>query len=307
MGANGAGKSTLVKILTGAMRPDAGRILIRGEARDVRSPAEARRAGLVSGLPGAVADPRSRRGCQSAPDAARRSSRSGTGCASSASPTSTSATPPATFRSPCCACSTSRARWRIEPDVLLLDEMTAALPAEPRRARARRGARARAEAGRSVIFISHRFLEISALCDRATVLRDGETVGVVDIAPGRRGKDRRADARRARSRRRARRCGDGAGAAAGGGRPARGFACATCSVGTKLEDVSFDLHDGEVAGRRRARRPGAGRAVRRALRLDPAVRRHHRGRRPAGALPPSRRRDRRRASPMCPATAPTRC
>ena len=48
MGANGAGKTTLVKILTGAVRPDAGRILIRGQDRDVRSPAEARRAGLVS-------------------------------------------------------------------------------------------------------------------------------------------------------------------------------------------------------------------------------------------------------------------
>src|SRR5919197_4819096 len=48
MGANGAGKSTLVKILTGAIRPDAGQILIRGEARAVHSPADARRAGLVS-------------------------------------------------------------------------------------------------------------------------------------------------------------------------------------------------------------------------------------------------------------------
>ena len=45
MGANGAGKSTLVKILTGAIRPDAGDVLIRGEARDLSSPARARRAG----------------------------------------------------------------------------------------------------------------------------------------------------------------------------------------------------------------------------------------------------------------------
>src|SRR6185437_2706773 len=47
MGANGAGKSTLVKILTGAIRPNAGQILVRGEPRDLHSPTEARRAGLV--------------------------------------------------------------------------------------------------------------------------------------------------------------------------------------------------------------------------------------------------------------------
>src|SRR5690242_13468598 len=48
MGANGAGKSTLVKILTGAIRPDAGRIAVRGRERSVHSPAEARNGGLVS-------------------------------------------------------------------------------------------------------------------------------------------------------------------------------------------------------------------------------------------------------------------
>src|SRR5262245_14880871 len=48
MGANGAGKSTLVKILTGAVRPDRGSILVRGRERAAHSPAEARRGGLVS-------------------------------------------------------------------------------------------------------------------------------------------------------------------------------------------------------------------------------------------------------------------
>jgi len=48
MGANGAGKSTLVKILTGAVHPDSGRIAVRGRERTVHSPAEARRGGLVS-------------------------------------------------------------------------------------------------------------------------------------------------------------------------------------------------------------------------------------------------------------------
>ena len=48
MGANGAGKSTLVKILTGAVHPDDGTILVRGEPYVARSPAEARQGGVVS-------------------------------------------------------------------------------------------------------------------------------------------------------------------------------------------------------------------------------------------------------------------
>src|SRR5262245_48868030 len=48
MGANGAGKSTFVKILTGAVNPDSGQIVVRGNERRANSPAEARRNGLVS-------------------------------------------------------------------------------------------------------------------------------------------------------------------------------------------------------------------------------------------------------------------
>src|SRR5690349_5992529 len=48
MGANGAGKSTLVKILTGGVRPAAGRITVRGRERTAHPPADARRNGLVS-------------------------------------------------------------------------------------------------------------------------------------------------------------------------------------------------------------------------------------------------------------------
>ena len=47
MGANGAGKSTFVKILTGALKPDAGHVRIKGRDSTVGSPAEARQSGLV--------------------------------------------------------------------------------------------------------------------------------------------------------------------------------------------------------------------------------------------------------------------
>ena len=59
----------------------------------------------------------------------------------------------------------------------MLDEITAALPADlsERVFKVVRDFRSR---GASVIFISHRMAEIAMLCDRATVLRDGVTVGV---------------------------------------------------------------------------------------------------------------------------------
>jgi galactofuranose transport system ATP-binding protein len=48
VGENGAGKSTLLKILTGAIRRDAGRILLNGRAEDFRSPREAQAHGVVA-------------------------------------------------------------------------------------------------------------------------------------------------------------------------------------------------------------------------------------------------------------------
>lgn len=46
MGDNGAGKSTLVKVLSGSVRPDDGRVEIDGRAVAFRSPVDARAAGI---------------------------------------------------------------------------------------------------------------------------------------------------------------------------------------------------------------------------------------------------------------------
>ena len=46
VGDNGAGKSTLVKMLTGALRPDRGEMLIDGDAVELHDPLDARRKGV---------------------------------------------------------------------------------------------------------------------------------------------------------------------------------------------------------------------------------------------------------------------
>ena len=46
LGHNGAGKSTLIKILSGAYRRDAGRIVVDGEEADIQNPRDAKRYGI---------------------------------------------------------------------------------------------------------------------------------------------------------------------------------------------------------------------------------------------------------------------
>ena len=244
MGANGAGKSTLVKILTGAVRASAGRIEIRGKAHDVRSPAEARRAGLVSVYqePSLIPDldVAANLRLTNTPIEPFRAFVAELGVPALDLAETARNIPLAVLR----VLDLARA-LAIGPDVLLLDEMTAALPANLAE-RVLDVVKRQSRSGRSVIFISHRFIEIQALCDRATVLRDGETVGVVDIAPGieERIVELMLGAKVEKTRITA------AASVADSSRPtgpAR-LAVRGVSVGTRLSDVSFELANGEVAG-----------------------------------------------------------
>ena len=186
MGANGAGKSTLVKMLTGVLRPDGGVIAIRGKPHVFRSPAEARGAGLVSVYqdPALVPDLTIGQNLRlsGAPPTTVLRWMAEFGFAHVDLATFVRDLPLPTLR----LIDLARA-LAAEPEILLLDEITAALPADLAR-HVFDAARKWRDLGRSVLFISHRLAEIAAICDRATVLRDGITVGVVEPALG--GEDR---------------------------------------------------------------------------------------------------------------------
>jgi len=182
MGANGAGKSTLVKVLTGVLRPDGGTIALRGKLRVIASPAEARRAGLMPVYqdPALIPDLtvlQNLRLTATRVEAVRRWL-SELGMSGMDFGALTRELPVPSLR----LLDLARA-LAAEPDVLLLDEITAALPADLT-TRVFDVVGRRREQGRSVIFISHRLAEVSVFCDRATVLRDGVTVGVVEPARG---------------------------------------------------------------------------------------------------------------------------
>jgi ribose transport system ATP-binding protein len=176
MGANGAGKSTLVKIITGVFAADAGVIALNGVAKIFRSPAEARRAGIVSVYqdPAIVPDltvAQNMRLARVPRDAVLASMRR-LGVDHIDLSTTARDIDFAVLR----LIDLSRA-LASNPSILLLDEITAALPADLSE-RVFAVVREWRDSGRSVIFISHRMAEVAALCDRATVLRDGVTVGV---------------------------------------------------------------------------------------------------------------------------------
>ncbi len=179
MGANGAGKSTLVKVLTGAIRPDGGSIVVRGKTRMAHSPAEARRGGLVSVYqePSLIPDLdiRSNLRLTRTPVDSFRHWLGQLGLDKLDLGVMARNVPLASLR----IIDLARA-LAIEPDVLMLDEMTAALPANLTE-RVLETVNDRRGSNGCIIFISHRMTEIASVCDRATVLREGETVGVVDV------------------------------------------------------------------------------------------------------------------------------
>ncbi len=179
VGANGAGKSTLVKILGGVLSPDAGVVEVAGRAVRLRSPAHARASGLAPvfqdpalvpdltvaenlRLTGTDVGAFRRRVAELGLDGVELAELAGS------------------LPLPLLRMLDLARVLAHDPALLLLDEITAALPADYAERVFEVIRRARDD-GRSVLFISHRLLEVQEVCDRVTVLRDGRNVDTLEI------------------------------------------------------------------------------------------------------------------------------
>jgi ribose transport system ATP-binding protein len=183
LGANGAGKSTLVKILTGVLRNDSGTVAVNGEAVALRGPTDARAKGLAP----VYQDPALIR------DLTVNQNLRLTGV------------DPADVRRELAAMDLDGldldeqvrdlplpflrmldlARALVfDPQLLVLDEITAALPPDLSERVFAIMTRWK-QRDRSVLFISHRLAEVREHCDMCTILRDGRDVA--SFHPGQEG------------------------------------------------------------------------------------------------------------------------
>ncbi|MDH6260521.1 sugar ABC transporter ATP-binding protein [Bradyrhizobium sp. BR13661] len=191
LGENGAGKSTLIKIIAGALAPDEGEIIFAAEPVNWSSPREAKLAGVHVVYQEFALFPQlsiaeniflgnERRNALGLVDHRRTR----TEAVELMGKLGVSLDPRATVASLSVAdqqmVEIARAMTH-NVRLLILDEPTAVIAGREvallfdllRRLR---------ETGVSVLFISHRLDEVFALCDRATILKDGRLVGTQDTA-----------------------------------------------------------------------------------------------------------------------------
>jgi ABC-type sugar transport system ATPase subunit len=188
-GHNGAGKSTLINMLAGNVSPDAGEIMVDGEPQAFAGPRDAQRAGIatvdqelslvptlsvaeniVLGEVGTGFLRHARRGKRRAAELLAK-----VGLDDVDPDTPVDELSIGTRQ----LVEIARALGR-DAGLLILDEPTATL-SDVEIEQVFRAVRGVAAQGCAVIFVSHRLGEVLGLCDRVTVMRDGDKVLDADI------------------------------------------------------------------------------------------------------------------------------
>lgn len=181
LGANGAGKSTLVKILTGVITSNSGTISLNGKQLTFSSPDDARKNGVAP----VFQDP------ALIPDISIQRNLTLTGTNESRFIAELALMGlkvnlneiASNIELPLLRMIDLARALSHDPELLILDEITAALPIDLAEKVISVMNNQKAK-GKSVIFISHRLAEIEEICDRATVLRDGVNVDTFEASQG---------------------------------------------------------------------------------------------------------------------------
>ncbi len=189
LGENGAGKSTLMKIMSGLYRPDGGELWVDGAKVDFERPADAQARGITtiyqefSLVPDLSIAECIFLGAEPTrlllPDFARMRER-----ARELLATLGLSIDPRTRVSELSVAEQQLVEiaraLRSRTKVLAMDEPTAALSARESERLFEIVRKLKAE-GVAILYVSHRLAEVFSLCDVATVLRDGATVGHVAL------------------------------------------------------------------------------------------------------------------------------
>ncbi len=190
LGENGAGKSTLIKIVTGAHRPDTGRIEIAGQSLDHLTPASARRLGITciyqqpALFPDLTVAENIALRLEPATSLRRLNWSERRSRAQQLLQQIGAAIDPGTevrrLSMPEQQLVEIACTLGAGARIVIMDEPTASLTQKEQHLLFGVVRNLRA-GGMGVIYISHRLEEIFALADRVTVLRDGESVGTNQV------------------------------------------------------------------------------------------------------------------------------
>ncbi|WP_369138485.1 sugar ABC transporter ATP-binding protein [Modestobacter versicolor] len=247
LGENGAGKSTLVKVLTGVYHPDAGQVLRSGEELELANVRVANRAGIValyqelSIIPTIsvaenilLGERIPSRGGIVQWSTLRRRAKEQLDRLHQKIPLRQLAGELSPVQQTMVSFARALAN---DAQILILDEPTASLT-DTEITELFAVLRALRADGVAIVYVSHRLEEVFELCDRLTIMRNGETVLTKDVA------DSTIDEVISTM----------VGRSPGELFPDRGTATSTVSLtvseltGRRVQDVSFTVHRGEVLG-----------------------------------------------------------
>jgi ribose transport system ATP-binding protein len=194
LGQNGAGKSTLMKVLSGAIRPDAGEMTIDGAVYAPSEPLDARRAGVAMIYQELALAPHltvaenillgvepARPGLLRLLDRAAMRDRAARALAELHHPQIRTSAVVGTLPLAAQQIVEIARAVAVGCRVLVLDEPTSSLAQADTEALFALMARLRAQ-GHAIVYITHFIEEAKRVADRFTVLRDGKTVGGGDMA-----------------------------------------------------------------------------------------------------------------------------